>query len=190
MRASFYNGAGALLLSLAAAAAGCSTTNDVSPTAPAVVDAPTMTADPVAARPEFPGRHVCPKLPDFGLRVGITFRGRHDMIVHRLRFRFKDHFGNVALPIVISGARSPAANLGVLPMPSQGAVTIPSSGPIPMPSSLPIEGILVSAGVSQSFNFFLEFGCGLSSNGILVVTGDLFDRKGTPFSSEATIRVD
>lgn len=189
MRACFNNHVGALLVAIAAASAACTTTNDISPTAPAVVDAPMMTAEPVAARPEFPGRHVCPKLPDFGIRVGITFRGRHDMIAHRLRFRFRDHFGNSALPIAISGARSPATNLGVLAMPSQGAVTIPTSSPIPMPTSLPIEGILVSAGVSQTFNFFLEFGCGVQARGFLHATADLYDRKGTASTSEVTVRV-
>ena len=189
MRACFNNHVGALLVAIAAASAACTTTNDISPTAPAVVDAPMMTAEPVAARPEFPGRHVCPKLPDFGIRVGITFRGRHDMIAHRLRFRFRDHFGNSALPIAISGARSPATNLGVLAMPSQGAVTIPTSSPIPMPTSLPIEGILVSAGVSQTFNFFLEFGCGVHARGFLHATADLYDRKGTASTSEVTVRV-
>ena len=190
MRACVSNYVGALLVAIATASAACTTANDISPTAPAVVDEPMMTAEPVAARPEFPGRHVCPKLPNFGIRVGITFRGRHDMVAHRLRFQFKDHFGNFALPIAISGARSPATNLGVLPMPSQGAVTMPSASPIPMPTSLPIEGILVSAGVSQSFNFFLEFGCGLNSQGILSARADLYDRKGTALTSEVTIRVD
>jgi hypothetical protein len=67
---------------------------------------------------------------------------------------------------------------------------MPSSSPIPMPTSLPIEGILVSAGVSQRFNFLLEFGCGIHARGILTATADLYDRKGTPSTSQITVRVE
>lgn len=73
---------------------------------------------------------------------------------------------------------SPAALVQALPspqtMPRPGATSLPTS-PIPIPGTSRLTGVAVAAGTSHSLPFFLRFGCGVVSEGTLLVATDIAD---------------
>jgi hypothetical protein len=183
------------------AAAGCSS-SPASPTAePAFVGSPSgVTAEPLTVLPEFLDGGGCRGLPPFGVRLSVTVGGGQDLILRRLRFRLVDPFGRTTFPEVIpisSLSASPTMpNSGPIPFPGTATVPIPLPGsatlptsPIPIPGSPLVEGVLVNGGSSRALPFFLNFGCGVVSEGTLLIDVDAADRTGRSQSSELRVRV-
>ena len=141
-----------------------------------------VSVEPAALRPEFLPGLSCRSNRPFGTRLNFVIGGGRDISLHRLRFRFVDRFGVIALPDV-------APQTGIFPMTSP-PVSIPTSSPIPIPglAPMPPDGVFIPFGASRTLPFFLTFGCGASSTGTLFV---MFDAKfdNTMQSSELRVRV-
>jgi len=188
-----YLGLPALILTLATSAA-CDGSNS-SVTAPAAGGPDLnafLAAEPETLRPEpLPGR--CSTIPGFSTRVGVIVRGRHDVILRHLRFRFIERTGATVFPEVFAtnvSAPLPESSIPTSsPIPFPTPTTLPGSSPIPIPGSLPIQGILVGSGSSRTFPFFLRFGCGVLDDGTLVIVADATDANGRSTPSELRVRV-
>ena len=191
---------GVLLLFLATLSTACdkTTTRVTAPTTLAAMQSgveTTFTTQPATLRPEFLPGVSCIASPAFGTRVLIIVSGQRDAILRGLRFQFTDRLGVTALPAVspIPGTSPltvpPLAIPAASPIPFPGVAPLPSSAPISIPGSSPINGTLVPANSSLTLPFFLTFGCGLFSDGTLVVFADESDMTGHERTSRLTLKV-
>jgi len=178
-------GCGLLLVSLALATAAACSSNSSSATGPTTLSAESgartnLTAEPVTLRPEFLPNVPCSSSPAFGTRVIVVVSGGPGVSVRSLRFRFTDLFGVRALPQVrvIPGSSPMTMPAGMIP-PLMG---IPIPGLAPPPAST-----MLQAANAQRFPFFLSFGCGLSTTGIVAISTDTMDRMGRPQTLEISV---
>ena len=188
-----------LLVLLTLPAACNSDSADVSVTSPTPLVASTTIessfgVEPSTVRPEMlPGS--CAGQSPFGVRLALTLRGAHELILRGLRFSHTDRFGTRSLPDVFpipsvsaplpSGGRIPFGAAGTLP----GVAPLPASSPIPIPGSSPIAGVLVSPSSSILPVYLLRFGCGVVPDGFVWVNIDMADRKGRLETSELRVRI-
>lgn len=147
-----------------------------------------LTAEPVAARPEFLSNPTCPTHPSFGIRITVIVGG-NDLIVRGIRFAFTDRFGSRALPDVFPTPAGSTSIPSSSPIPIPGSAALPGSSPIPIPGSSPINGVLVSDGTRLALPFFLRFGCDVVPEGTIIIIVDTADRTGRPGTSEVRVAV-
>lgn len=151
-------------------------------------------AEPSIVQPEFFHFGSCVGQA-FGARVGIRVHGDHDVILRGLRFTYVDPRGLRSLPDVLSipTLTTPVALIGNMPnsspVPVPGFAPLPSATLIPMPASSPINGVVISAGSSHLFPFFVRFGCGVFTDGVIVIVVDAGDRDGRFSTSELKVLV-
>ena len=130
-----------------------------------------------------------------GARVGIHVRGDLDVILRSLRFTYIDPRGVRSLPDImpIPTMSTPVALTSSMPNSSPvsvpGFAPLPSATLIPMPGSSPINGVVISAGSSHLFPFFVWFGCGVITDGVIVIVVDAGDREGRFSTSELRVAV-
>jgi len=127
-----------------------------------------VTAEPVALRAELLPDLACSSSRAFGTRVIVVVSGG---TLASLRFRFTDRFGVNALPHVRVIPGSSPMTIPVTMIPPLTGIPIPGLAPAP-PSTLS------QASNAQRFPFFLTFGCGLSTNGVVSVTAETVDGMG------------
>jgi len=147
-----------LVLLAAGVASACDRTADTatSPSAPGLQAS--ITAEPLAAKPEFLNGPFCNGRSAFGVRVFIRLLGRN-LLLRGLRFQFVDLFGNRILPEVIT-LPSASASASSLPFPSSSPIALPGIAALPpLPPTEPM-------------GFFARFGCGIVPQGTLIITGD------------------
>ena len=150
--------------------------------------------EPATLRPEpWPGS--CGAHVPFGVRLGLTFPGEHDIILRGIRFAFTDRLGATAAPTIIPGmpnVTTPAPFAQTLPPASSitmpGMTSLPITS-IPIPGASPIDGVLIRAGSSQRFDYILQFPCGVISDGVVVIVIDSADRSGRFGTAEMRVRV-
>jgi hypothetical protein len=183
-----------LLLPAAVLVTACGETNHASPTTPAAVSTSALiTAEPLTATPEFLPLAFCPAGPPFAIRLLITIGSGGDIvIVRRLRFHFRDRFGDVAVPLVTETRTALSGSIPTqmpIPLPTSPPIAIPSASPIPIPGSLPFEDARIQAGGSRTVPTFLQFGCGVPADGTLVVSVDTAGVRGTSGTSHVSVRI-
>jgi hypothetical protein len=145
-----------------------------------------LSADPWKLAPEFRHDRHCSVHPPFGARLAITVRPVRHVKLHRMRFKFVDHFGRTAVPTLVPvGVPSSPP----IPIPGASAVTIPSTSPIPIPGSFSFSGQFFPGGTSHRFPFFLEFGCGVASVGTLSIDVDSEDQNGNFDNSRVSVEI-
>ena len=180
-----------LLFPVMGVMAGCGERESASPTSPTALKSAHVTAEPSVATAEFVPDRSCPAGSTFGVRIVITIGGGSGVIARRMQFEFTDRFGRRAFPVVISTSTTATGSDRMpLPIPTQGSIPIPGSSPIPIPASSPSPGVQIPAGASHAVPVFLQFGCGVTAGGSLVVSVDTTDMQGFPFTSHARVRVD
>jgi len=165
----------------------CESTSAVIPTSASDVQSQgtlksTFTAEPATLHAEFLPGVGCLTTPAFGTRIIVIVNGGTNVALHGVRFRFTDRTGLTALPMVttVSGSTStvPAGSI-----PPVGGIPIPGVAPLPSASPIPIPGS------SQSFPFFLTFGCGFQPDGILVVSADSTNGSGIMHTTDLRMRL-
>ena len=180
---------GVLLLGLALlVATGCSD-SDSGMTEPSTVTTfnlvPSFTTQPSMLSPEFLPGISCGSSRAFGTRIIVVVNGGTNMFVKGIDFRFTDRFGVTALPQVRSIP-------GPVPM-TTPSVSIPTSNPIPplgvapLPTSSPIPFPGDGNPTAADFPFFLTFGCGVFSQGTLIVNVDTGDHTGRTHRAQFTV---
>lgn len=154
-----------------------------------------LDVEPRSLHPTFLPAGSCVGSAPFGVRVSFVFRGDHDVILRGLRFSFIDRFGVTTLPQVIpipdhvpahpQGSTIPTTSPVTLP----GIAALPGVSPITMPGSSPITGLAFAGGTSHVLPFFVQFGCGVFPEGILIISADAGDRSGRFSTSEMRVRI-
>ena len=167
-----------LVLLPAVLAAGCGDRSVVAPTAP-VAQSAFVTAEPAALTAEFLSSPRCPVLPAFGTHLRIIFRSHRDVTVRSIRFDFSDRAGVRGTPTVIPTTPGSSSMLGSSsPVAIPTFSSLPGAAPIPVPGFSPLRAIALTAGASETFPFFLQFGCGLIADGTIFVGVDTVDARG------------
>ena len=199
MHARFSKYVAVLLFPAMGVMAGCGERESVSPTGPTMLQSAIVTAEPSVATAEFVPDRFCAAGSTLGVRIVITIGGGSDVIARGLQFEFTDRFGHRAVPIGVFTSTTPTGSDRIpLPIPTQGSIPMPGASPIPIPSSssIPIPasslipGVQIPAGASRMVPIFLQFGCGVTAGGTLVVSVDTADMRGMTFTSHAHVRVD
>ena len=131
----------------------------------------------------------------FGARVGVRVHGNDDVILRGLRFKYVDPRGAPSYPTIIPipTLSTPVEMIGIMPtrspIPVPGFAPLPTSTLMPTPGSSPIEGVVITGGTPQSFPFFVRFGCGVITDGVIVIIVDAGDRHGRFSTSELKVAV-
>ena len=177
--------------------ASCGDRDHANPTAPTVLTSASVTAEPSTARPELVPNRLCPGGSTFGVRIVITIGAGSDIIASRLRFEFTDRAGHRTVPLAIATATrltesTPNSVFTPIPIPTQSSIPIPGSSPVTIPSSspIPVDGVQIPAGATRTVPIFLTFGCDVAAPGMLVVSVDTTDMRGTSFTPHVRVRVD
>jgi len=180
---------GLLLLGLALLLTMACSDKDSGMTEPSVVTTfnfqPSFTAQPATLSPEFLPGVACGSSNAFGTRIIVVVNGGSSVFLSGMNFRFIDRFGVTALPQV-------RAIPGPVPM-TTPSVSIPTSNPIPplgvapLPTSAPIPFPANGNPTVLDFPFFLTFGCGVFSQGTLIVNVDTDDSTGRRHRSEFSV---
>ena len=162
-----------LLCAALALAAACENNSSTSVTRPTALTAGSgsgsrVTAEPVALRPEILPGVPCAGLPPFGTRIIVVVSGG---TLGRLGFRFTDRFGVTGLPLVRVIPGSSPMTTPVTIIPPMTGIPIPGLAPTPLSTMSQFSN-------AERFPFFLTFGCGFSTNGVLDVSADLIDGMG------------
>jgi hypothetical protein len=191
---------GVLVLPLFVLTSGCNGT-DVSfnatgpaPLAASVTINSSFGIEPARLRSEIvPG--ACGAVSASGIRIGVVVRGSDEVVVQSLRFVFEDPDGRRRLPDVIpipslasplpSGQTIPSS----FPTPLPGVAPLPPATTIPIPGASPVTGVLVQAGSHRELDFLLHLGCGVVTDGQLIVVIEAADRQGRSGTSELRARV-
>jgi hypothetical protein len=130
----------------------------------------------------------CPVGTPFRLRVVVVVSTGEDLSIQGVGFDFRDRLGTTLTSRVVPASAAPFGGTSLppspVPLPSSVPVQIPSSSPIPIPGSMSLP-----AGNSRNLPFLLEFGCGVSPVGTLVVSMDTVDGRGTVGTSRASVNV-
>ena len=186
-----------MLLTLPAACTGESVDVSVTGPTPVVANATfgsSLGVEPSTVHPEvLPGS--CAGHRPFGVRLALTIRGAHDLILRGLRFSHTDRLGTRSLPEVIPlpSISAPLPAGGTIPLPtpglSPGVAPLPAASPIPIPGSSPISGVLLSPNSSILPVYLLRFGCGVVPNGVIGMFVDTADRGGRLETLELRVRV-
>jgi len=174
---------GLLLLFLALAAAACSSNSSTatSPTAPTAGSGGSgLSAEPVMLRAEWLPDVPCSSSRAFGTRVVVVVSGGSGLSVRSLRFSFTDRFGVRALPQVRMIPGSSPMTIPVTMIPPLTGIPIPGQAPPP-------ASTMSQASNAQRFPFFLTFGCGLSTNGVVSVSTDTIDGMGRVETREISV---
>lgn len=176
---------GLLLVSFALVTAFACSTNSSSATSPTALTAESggqysLTAEPVMLRPEFLPDVPCSSSRAFGTRVIVVVSGGSGVLVRGLRFRFTDRFGVRVFPQVRVIPGSSPMTIPVTMIPPLMGIPIPGQAPAP-PSTMS------QASNAQRFPFFLTFGCGLSTNGVVSVSTDTIDGTGRAETREIRV---
>ena len=90
--------------------------------------------------------------------------------------------GASPLTVPASGISSP------FPIPTPGLAPLPATSPIPMPGPPVVNG-LMPAGPQQQLPFFLSFDCGVAPQGMLFITTEVAELRGTTQTTEFRVRV-
>jgi hypothetical protein len=134
-----------------------------------------VAAEPSQLKPEiFP--NPCPTHPSFGVRLTVIVGG-DDLIVRDVRFGFVDRRGARFTPDVFAATEGVASIPTSSPIPF-GSISIPNASPVPIPNAPPITGILLRDSRRLTLPFFLRFGCGVLSEGSVIVSVDTADTLG------------
>ena len=145
--------------------------------------------------PEFHPSGSCIGGRWYGARVGIRVHGNHDVILRGFRFSYLDRFRVTSLPTIIPipTLSTPVSLAGSVhstsPVSVPGFAPLPRTTLIPIPGSSPIEGVVVSAGSSHMFPYFVNFGCGAFNDGVIIIIVDAGDRDGKFSTSELRVAV-
>ena len=188
MGAGFSKCVQGLLLPAFVAAAGCSGSGTTdSPTGPTALDSPRAKVEAATVTRE--------SVPFGGCSVGIRSRLRlvvvlsadQDVVIRGLGFDFVDLLGTISASRLTPTSVAPFGGTSLpsspVSIPSSVPVEIPSSSPIPIPGSMSL-----SAGVSQTLPFLLDFGCVFPA-GTLVISVDTMDGRGTVGTSQVSVNV-
>jgi hypothetical protein len=181
----------AVFLVSALAVTACGQSDAVSPTAPAGVNKSVIAIEPATVAPEFFPTPLCPRFSPFGARFTLVVRSGEDLVLRVVQFNFIDRFGGRTVPSVVplDTAQAPAPSTpGSSPIPFPTPSTLPSASPVPIPSG-GFDPLLIPGGTSREVPFLLSFGCGVPSDGTVVITLEMFDRRGTAETSEVRVRV-
>ena len=171
--------------------AGCERTTS-SPTAPgpSFGESASLTAEPLAVRPEFLPAPVCETRPAFGVRLSISIAGGSGLMIRGFQFVFTDRFGArtfpEALPIPFATAASfPSSS----PIPTPGGAALPGTSPVTIPGASPVQNLFVPPRASRVLAFFVRFACDVLPEGTLLVTADADTSGGNLRASEMRIRI-
>ena len=179
---------GFLVPALVAASACSGSSATKSPTAPTLLESPSVTVKAAEVTRESVPFVGCSAATSFGLRLVVVVSTGQDVSIRGLGFDFRDRLGSTSTSSAIPTS---AASFGGTSLPSS-PVPLPSSVPVPIPSSFPIPipgSMSLSAGDSRTLPFLLEFGCGVPPVGILVVSVDTVDGRGTVGTSRVSVNV-
>ena len=189
MHAGFSIWVRGLLLSAFVATAACSGSRATqSPTAPTSLGSPRVTVEAARVTRESVPFAGCPEGSPFRLRLVVVVSADQDVSIRGLGFDFLDLLGTISASRVTPTSVAP---VGGTSLPSS-PVSIPSSMPVQIPSSspIPIPGAMsLSAGVSRTLPFFLDFGCGVPPAGTLVISVDTMDGRGIVGTSRVSVHV-
>jgi hypothetical protein len=142
--------------------AGCDSDSDSTGhlTGPGTVTSSLVTVEPAAVVPVFLSSPFCGTLPLFQAGFTLVVRTDQQLIINGFGFEFLDGFGVRSVPTLISTSSTFAP---FVPVP------LPTSSPIPIPGVSSSNGLIMSGGSSRSLPMLLQFGCGVSVPGTLVV---------------------
>jgi hypothetical protein len=176
--------ASALLGGLCLCAGGCDDSNGdvrasmLGPTRDSVIS-----VEPSVLVPEvLTATPSCVRLPGFRTAFTLVVRPRRELFLRQMSFALIDRTGGAIAPRMV---RTDLARGTTHVSPP---VSMPSSAPIPIPTTLPFQGVPMSSG-SNRFDLTLEFGCGVTPGGTLVIGVDAADSDGGPVTSELRVRV-
>ena len=189
MHAGFSNCVQGFLVPAFVAAAACSVSDATdSPTAPTPLESSRVMVEAAEVTRESVPFVGCPAGTPFGLRLVVVVSAGQDVFIRGLGFDFRDRLGTTSTSRLVPMSTAPFRGTSIpsssMPLPSAMPVPIPSSSPIPIPGSMSL-----SAGVSRTLPFFLTFGCGVPPVGILVITVDTVDGRGTAGTSRVSVNV-
>ena len=180
---------GLLLLGLSLLFTMACSDKDSGMTEPSVVTTfnvvPSFTSQPAMLSPEFLPGVSCGSSRAFGTRIIVVVNGGTNVFLNGINFRFTDRFGVTAFPQV-------RAIPGPVPM-TTPSVSIPTSNPIPplgvapLPTSSPIPFPGNGNPTASDFPFFLTFGCGVFSQGTLLVNVDAGDGTGRTHRAQFSV---
>ena len=156
--------ASALVLSAALGMAGCDNPNHHDGvglvTGPSLLTGDVVTVEPVTVVPVFVSSPFCGTLPLFQAGFTLVVHAEQQLTINGFGFEFLDGFGVRSVPTLISTSSTFAP---FVPLP------LPTSSPIPIPGVSSSNGLIMSGGSSRSLPMLLQFGCGVSVPGTLVV---------------------
>lgn len=123
-------------------------------TGPSPLTADVVTVEPVTVVPVFLSTPFCAAVPLFQAGFTLVIRANQQLIINGFGFEFLDGFGVRSVPTLISTSS-----------------TIGPFVPVPLPTSspIPIPGVTMSPGSSRTLPMLLQFGCGVTAPGTLVV---------------------
>ena len=163
-----------------------------SPTAPERSAPISISAGPITIDTGILTSSACPTRFGFGLNLTIIVRGGSGGRLRVITFEFVDRFGRHARPDVIDTLPQPGASTSMptaSPIPFPTPASLPSTGPLPLPGSMPLQSLIVAGDAPRPLPFFLRFGCGVMSEGTLVIIVEGTDTTGAPFKSELQLQV-
>lgn len=183
-----------VFLVLALAVTACGADNALSPAAPSKVgvQASAFTAEPDTVVPQFFPGPFCPQFNPFGVSFVVIVRPDDDVFLSGMRLHMVDRFGRTAIPHVVPfHGTTPALpiNAGPITIPTSPTVPTPVAQTIPIPGASGFDPLLIQRGSSHRLPFFLQFGCGVPSDGTVFVDFDLSDRRGRRDTSQVRVRL-
>lgn len=135
-------------------------------TAPSAVRSTPVFAQPAAVFPNFLFSPACGSLFPFNLNLAVIVGSGQAVTVRLTTFELIDRFGVRAFPTTISTNAFPT--------------------PVPIPSSLPIP---IPGTGSRSMPFSLQFGCGVTPAGTLLIGAETMDASGAVSASRLSVRI-
>ena len=170
-----------VLLLLATSACEATNSHGAAPSKVSSMDAlpVAVSVEPAALRAEFLFDRTCPQARPFGTRV-IVVVGGGDGSLRSIRFRFSDRFGVNSVPRVIPIAGSDPMT-ATIPSITTSMPMIGGVAPLPSPAPIPIRG-------SSQFPFFLQFDCGVTPRGVMLIAVDVTGPRGDQ-TSEIRARI-
>jgi hypothetical protein len=175
-----------ILLLAGLACVSCSDAAPTDTTAPTSIKSIALSVQPEKVEPEFlPPIGRCTGARAFRTRFVVVAGGMEAFVVQEVRVSFRDRFGVIAVPTVLSASAAPFGSL----IPSSPPVPLPTSMPIPVPTSGPNNGLSVFPTGSQEIPVTLEFGCGVRPHGTIVVAVGTRDGRGRSTTHRLSVDV-
>ena len=196
----FRKYAAIVLISSCAAGLACSESNRASPTAPSFGGAAALTAEPQSIVADLLPGAFCGGTQAFRISVALLFgSAAHDQFIRRVQFEFTDTGGRRTVATTLAapqppgpGASRPGPSVtltGPIPVTMPGATSVPGVTQTQLPAASIVDSLVISAGVMRRLPFLLEFGCGATAAGTLVIVVDTSDDRGVSNMSRVSVQV-